>query len=72
MGSKRSPHPEFMAIGDVAEYLRVSTWTVWRMVARGDLPQPRRLGRSWVRWKRSDLDRLLDQGRAVKGKGRRW
>ena len=70
MGSKRSPPPEFMAIGDLAEYLRVSTWTVWRMVARGDLPQPRRLGRSWVRWKRSDLERLLDQGGVVKVRGR--
>jgi excisionase family DNA binding protein len=61
MRSKRSPHPEFMAIGDAAEYLRVSTGTVWRMVARGDLPEPRRLGRAWVHWKRSDLERLLDQ-----------
>jgi excisionase family DNA binding protein len=70
MGSKGAPHPEFMVIEEVAEYLRVSTWTVWRMVARGDLPQPRRLGRSWVQWKRSELDRLLDQGEGVKGRGR--
>jgi excisionase family DNA binding protein len=70
MGSKRAPHLEFMVIGEVAEYLRVSTWTVWRMVARGDLPQPRRLGRSWVLWKRSELERLLDQGEEVKGRGR--
>jgi predicted DNA-binding transcriptional regulator AlpA len=70
MGCKRAPHPEFMAIGDVAEYLRVRTWTVWRRVARGDLPQPRRLGRAWVHWKRNELEKLLDQGGEVRVKVR--
>lgn len=43
----------------LGELLPSSTRTVDRLVARGLLPRPLRLGRGTVRWRRSDLERHL-------------
>jgi excisionase family DNA binding protein len=39
----------------VASMLSVSTRTVWRMTASGELPQPKRYNRKLVRWSRSAI-----------------
>ena len=53
-----APAPEaplLIDAGRVALLLGVSTRTVWRMVERGQFPQPVRLNRKFARWKRSDV-----------------
>lgn len=51
--------PRLLTAADLAEYLNVSTTTVRRMVARGDLPKPSKLG-NVTRWDRAAVDRVLD------------
>ena len=46
--------------GEVAGLLAVSRRTLWRMVARGEVPEPIRYNRKLVRWKSSDIARYLD------------
>jgi excisionase family DNA binding protein len=53
------PPPELMSQADVAKYLRVVPRTVQRMVTRGELPEPIRIG-GCVRWRRADLDALTE------------
>ncbi|SLN19833.1 Helix-turn-helix domain protein [Falsiruegeria litorea R37] len=43
-----------LSAADVADHLNVSRRTVWRVVERGDLPEPIRLGRI-VRWSLASL-----------------
>ncbi len=43
----------------VADRLAVSVRTLWRLLARGDLPQPIRYNRKLVRWKAADVERYL-------------
>lgn len=52
-----------LTVNEVAESLRVSTMTVYRLVKSGQLPATR-VGRSY-RFRRSDVQRYLDAG-AVK------
>jgi excisionase family DNA binding protein len=44
----------------VADRLSVSVRTLWRLVSRGNFPQPIRYNRKLVRWKSSDIERYLD------------
>lgn len=44
--SNSLPHMRFLTVGEVAEMMRVSTMTVYRMVHSGDLPAVR-FGRSF-------------------------
>ena len=46
-------------VREVATILKISTRSVWRLVSRGELPQPIRLGRN-VRWRCSDIDRWIE------------
>lgn len=48
-----------MTVRDVAGYLNVDEKTVYRLAKRGDLPGFKVAG-AW-RFKRSDLDRWIDQ-----------
>ena len=43
----------------VADRLAVSVRTLWRLVARGDFPQPIRYNRKLVRWKNDEVERYL-------------
>jgi predicted DNA-binding transcriptional regulator AlpA len=43
----------------VADVLGVCLRTVWVRLRAGQLPEPVRLGRSVVRWRRADVERLL-------------
>ena len=46
---------ELMTVRDVAAALKLSTRTIWRMRATGEIPQPIRVGRS-VRWQRCEVE----------------
>jgi excisionase family DNA binding protein len=49
-----------MTAHEVAKRLRIGVSTVWAMVARGDLPQPIRLGSGTTRWRSSDIDLVIN------------
>lgn len=51
--------PQMIDVREVATILSISTRSVWRLVSRGDLPQPIRLGRT-VRWRSTDIDRWIE------------
>lgn len=51
--------PRMIDVREVATILSISTRSVWRLVSRGDLPQPIRLGRT-VRWRSTDIDRWIE------------
>jgi excisionase family DNA binding protein len=46
-------------VREVAEILSISTRSVWRLVASGELPQPIRFGRN-VRWRLADVEAWID------------
>lgn len=46
-------------VREVATILKISTRSVWRLVSRGELPQPIRLGRN-VHWRCSDIDHWIE------------
>ena len=49
--------PRFMTVAEVAELMRVSTMTVYRLIKAGDLPAVR-FGKSY-RLDEADVDRYL-------------
>ena len=51
---------ELMRVREVADVMKVSTTTVYRLIASEELPA-RRVGKAW-RIKRSDVARYLKQG----------
>lgn len=51
--------PLLVTSTQLSERLGVSMRTLWRMVARGDLPQPIRYNRKLVRWKAKDIERHI-------------
>jgi predicted DNA-binding transcriptional regulator AlpA len=64
MVKSENPDPKFssdlLAPPQVAQRLAVSVRTLWRLVARGDFPQPIRYNRKLIRWKAAALDRYLE------------
>lgn len=48
-------HP-MIDVREVADFLRVSEKTVWRLAAEGRLPHPVRVGRQF-RWRRAAIER---------------
>ncbi|MGH3440630.1 MAG: helix-turn-helix domain-containing protein [Nitriliruptorales bacterium] len=55
----RSVMDELLTVAEVAELLRVSTMTVYRLIRTGDLPAVR-VGRNY-RVRRPDLEAYLEQ-----------
>lgn len=51
--------PLLVTSTQLSEKLGVSLRTLWRMVARGDLPHPIRYNRKLVRWKTEDIERYI-------------
>ncbi len=49
-----------MTVSQVAERLCVSNRTVWRLVATGQFPQPKRYNRKLVRWLTSDIKKYFE------------
>ena len=54
---KAQQRPRFMTVAEVAELMRVSTMTVYRLIKAGDLPAVR-FGKSY-RLDEADVDRYL-------------
>ena len=52
---------ELIDVSRIARLLDVSTRTVWRMVRRGELHEPFKVG-GGTRWRRAEIDRWLDAG----------
>ena len=50
---------DLLTAQDVARRLSIGVRTLWRMVAKGKLPQPIRYTRKLVRWKTADIDRYI-------------
>lgn len=50
---------------EVAGRLSIATNTLWRMVKRGQFPQPIRFNRRLVRWKAHDVVQYLDNLRNI-------
>ncbi len=53
--------PQLLTITDVAEILKISQRSIWRLVASGKLVAPLRVGGS-IRWKREDIRDWIDSG----------
>lgn len=46
---------------ELAEMLKVSTRTLWRLLSKGALPEPVRLGGS-TRWRLHEVQQWIDEG----------
>lgn len=55
MRASESLPQRMIDVREVATILSVSTRSVWRLVSRGELPQPIRFGRN-VRWRCADIE----------------
>jgi prophage regulatory protein len=55
MRSLESSTQRMIDVREVATILSVSTRTVWRLISRGEIPQPIRFGRN-VRWRQIDIE----------------
>lgn len=56
----QSGRPRFLTVGEVADLLRVSNMTVYRLINAGDLPAVR-VGKSY-RLREDDIDKYLADG----------
>ena len=52
---------------EISELVKVSRRQIWKLLAMGKLPAPIRLGRS-VRWRRTDIDKWIENGCRVEAK----
>jgi excisionase family DNA binding protein len=53
--------PMMMTVDEIATCLGISSRTVWRLKAKGDLPKSLKIGRA-VRWKKSDILAWIEKG----------
>jgi len=51
--------PELLRVEQVAMMTELGTRTIWALVAKGEFPNPLRIGQS-RRWRRSDVMRWID------------
>lgn len=51
----------FMSVREVAAYLTLATSTIHRMTREGNLPAPTRIGKKTIRWRRSEIDKWLEE-----------
>lgn len=71
MRTSESSPQRMIDVREVATILSVSTRSVWRLVSRGELPQPIRFGRN-VRWRCADIEAwITSQLDSTKAKGER-
>jgi excisionase family DNA binding protein len=61
MVEEDTPDKDLLTSQQVAARLSVAVRTLWRMLARGQLPQPIRYNRRLVRWKASALQEYVDK-----------
>jgi excisionase family DNA binding protein len=53
--------PSMLSADELAEWLKISKRTIWRLKSAGAIPQPVKIGRS-VRWQRTDVAAWLEKG----------
>ena len=53
------PEPGLMSVAEVAQYLKLNVYTIYKMTERGELPGTK-LGRLW-RFKKADIYRWLTE-----------
>lgn len=58
-GPGREESVEWLTSFEVAGMLKVSTRTLWRLVARKIVPEPVRINRKLVRWRREEIERWM-------------
>lgn len=63
MNSQQKPE-RLMTLEEVAEYLRLSIHTVYKMAQRGRIPALK-AGKKW-RFKKEDIDKWLSKGKSYK------
>lgn len=56
--TKSKPLPKFLTVAEICEALRITRWTVYRMIENGDL-ESKRFGRN-VRITRDSFERLVE------------
>lgn len=56
------PDTAHMTVKDVSAMLRVSVATVWRMVAAGTLPKPKKFSTRCTRWEAGAVRRAVGIG----------
>ncbi len=56
--------PALLTDRDVANLLNVGRATVWRWVAEGRLPQPKRIART-TRWRLTEIEAFLNEQEAA-------
>lgn len=59
------PTEQMLTVKDVADCLSISVRTVWRWTSAGKIPSPIKLGFHAVRWRASDIQRLIDEQPAM-------
>jgi len=57
MLNEKTPLPKFMTVGEVADFMRVSSMTVYRLIKAGDL-RAARVGKSY-RIREEDINAFL-------------
>ena len=55
---------DLLTANEVAAILKISRSTVYKMIHRGELPPPLHVG-GGSRWRRSDIEQVLDQVRKL-------
>lgn len=50
---------KFLNPKELSEYLRISKATIWRYVASGKLPQPKRLSKQILIWNLNEVNQKL-------------
>ena len=53
-------YERFLSINDVAERLNISTRSTWRLLARGELPKPVKIGNKISRFSSLELDDYIE------------
>ncbi len=53
--------PEMLSAEELADWLKISKRTVWRLKSAGAIPKPVKIGRS-VRWQRNEISAWLEKG----------
>jgi predicted DNA-binding transcriptional regulator AlpA len=60
-GSDALPEPLFVTAAELAQLMRISTRTLWRLLSARKIPEPIRLGGA-VRWRIDLIQDWIDQG----------
>ena len=56
----KAAEEKMLTVLQVADLLVVSERTIWRLVERGEMPQPLRINRKLVRWKASAIAKWME------------